>query len=107
MARTDRSRIEVFPVEGGFKMQRFDKYGRKAASTDKVFTLRNNTRREARKICKEKNLGNIPIVSVKREQGSDESQEISTNGHQPNDTAVASEIDYVPIAAEESAVCAD
>lgn len=64
MARNDRSRIEVYPVPGGFKMQRYDKYGRKAASTDKVFTLRNNTRREARNICAAKNLGTIPIVSV-------------------------------------------
>jgi hypothetical protein len=64
MARTDRSRIEVFPVEGGFALRRFDKYGRRAWAPEKVFTRRNNTRREALRLRRDKQLGDIPIISV-------------------------------------------
>jgi hypothetical protein len=60
MARTDRSRIEVFPVEGGFALRRFDKYGRRAWAPEKVFTRRNNTLR----LRRDKQLGDIPIISV-------------------------------------------
>lgn len=64
MARTDRSRIEVFPVgTQGFRLQRFDKYGRKMAANLKVFTRRNNARREALKIVRGQNL-KMPILSV-------------------------------------------
>jgi hypothetical protein len=63
MARNDRSRFEVFPVEGGFKLQRYDKFGRKKASTDKVFSRRNNARRDAIKISRKEGV-TIPILSV-------------------------------------------
>jgi hypothetical protein len=63
MARNDRSRFEVFPVEGGFKLQRYDKFGRKKASTDKVFSRRNNARRDAIRICRKEGV-TVPILSV-------------------------------------------
>lgn len=68
MARTDRSRIEVFPVKGGFRLQRFDRYGRKLAANRKVYSRRNNCRREAIKILRAQfgRMNAMPIVSVER-----------------------------------------
>lgn len=94
-------------------MQRFDKFGRKAASTDRVFTLRNNTRREARKICEEKKLRldsglPIPIISVKQEWGSDDNETKNGADHRTSDTTpVTTAPDHVFAAAAESAACAD
>jgi hypothetical protein len=64
--RTDRSRIEVYPMENGsgYGLRRFDKYGRKAAAPQKVYTRRNNARRVALQFRRLKMLGEIPIISM-------------------------------------------
>jgi hypothetical protein len=63
MARSNRSRFEVFPVDGGFRLQEFDKFGREVKSPDKIFGRRNNCRRECIRISRAKGI-TIPIQNV-------------------------------------------